>query len=100
MKKEKGALSYKTRYETRTRVLDAMGNEISDGVGVEAIAPPHPDVEGQNPETAGGKRRAEEVREQPATVDAKADSGNERSGERIEKQKPRPGSEGNEATKQ
>lgn len=44
-----GKVEFKTRYETRTRVVDAEGNEIvqpdadQEGAGV---APPHPDVQG------------------------------------------------------
>lgn len=56
-----GQVSFKTRYETRTRIVDAQGNEIYEGL-VESrgdenqgVAPPHPDVEGQNPETQAEK---------------------------------------------
>lgn len=51
-----GKVEFKTRYETRTRVVDAQGNEVLLPVEegkeqggeekVEAVAPPHPDVEG------------------------------------------------------
>lgn len=52
-----GKVEFKTRYETRTRIIDANGNEIVlppgeklPGVGDEepaaGVAPPHPDVEG------------------------------------------------------
>lgn len=56
-----GKVEFKTRYETRTRVVDALGNEIEEPpegwpanqklVPLESIAPPHPDVEGANSET-------------------------------------------------
>lgn len=50
-----GKVSFKTRYETRTRLIDANGNEISDGAveGEVPVAPPHPDTEGADPQTAG-----------------------------------------------
>ena len=74
VKELKGKVSFKTRYETRTRLVDADGNEVEgdlpgegdgdlplghahpqpDGRVPEGQAPPHPDVEGQNPETADG----------------------------------------------
>ena len=129
VKELKGKVSFKTRYETRTRLVDADGNEIvgdgeEDGEAMppppdhqqeqpnghvpEGMAPPHPDVEGQNPETAdaggvGGKEgRANEgdeavAADQPPTVGVEED---------LEKEKiveeggdePMPASEGNEAT--
>ena len=100
VKAMEGEVSFKTRYETRTRIVDAYGNEISEGI-VEGVAPPHPDVEGRNPETAGGQPGSDEARDQPATADAKEDVGKERKVEKGQKQdgKPRPASEGNEATR-
>ena len=47
-----GSVSFSTRYETRTRLIDKEGNEIA-GIGLEPLAPDHPDVEGQNPDTKG-----------------------------------------------
>lgn len=54
-----GKVEFKTRYETRTRVIDAQGNEIllppgeqapqaqeQEPVAPAGVAPPHPDVEG------------------------------------------------------
>ena len=93
-----GSVSFKTQYETRTRLVDEHGNEVSPPAGADGIAPPHPDVQGQNPETAGGRRVPDEAKEQPATADVEEDLSKERSVEQG-KQKPRPGSEGNEATK-
>jgi dolichyl-phosphate-mannose-protein mannosyltransferase len=53
-----GKVEFKTRYETRTRVIDADGNEILLPPGAEVpqeqeqaaagVAPPHPDVEGKS----------------------------------------------------
>ena len=48
--KDGGAVSFQTRYETRTRMIDANGNEIPIPQG---WAPEHPDVQGQNPDTKG-----------------------------------------------
>ncbi len=94
-----GKVSFETRYETRTRVVDAAGNEIGDGpAGAEGFAPPHPDVEGRNPETAGDRREGE-AREQPATASVGDDIGKEEKVEKAKGGKPRPASEGNEATK-
>ena len=52
-----GKVEFKTRYETRTRVVDADGNEVILPPGAEVpqaqeqaaaagVAPPHPDAEG------------------------------------------------------
>lgn len=54
-------ISFETRYETNTRLVDEHGNEIASGVNVDlpanaqrlasaggaGVAPPHPDVDGQ-----------------------------------------------------
>jgi dolichyl-phosphate-mannose-protein mannosyltransferase len=61
VKKMAGKVSFKTRYETRTRMVDQYGNEVyhQDAPPVEKVeeqqpvAPPHPDVEGSDPETVG-----------------------------------------------
>jgi len=47
---KEGKVSFEYKYETRTRVVDAAGNELPAS---EAVAPEHPDVEGQNPDTKG-----------------------------------------------
>lgn len=47
-----GKVEFKTRYETRTRLIDAQGNEVfipGEGEKQEepaGVAPPHPDVQG------------------------------------------------------
>ena len=96
-----GAVSFRTRYETRTRVVDAAGNFIREEPAVEGVAPPHPDVQGRNPETAGGADVTAGRTDKPATADAKEDTEKERSVEQEKNKegKPRPGSEGNQATK-
>ncbi|KAH0543747.1 hypothetical protein FGG08_001929 [Glutinoglossum americanum] len=88
-----GKVSFKTRYETRTRLVDPFGNEISDGVDVEVpVAPPHPDAEGRNPETAENEKA--ESTDTPATADV-AESDEEKRGKEGQ---PRPASEGLGAT--
>ncbi|KAF2653569.1 glycosyltransferase family 39 protein [Lophiostoma macrostomum CBS 122681] len=96
-----GKVSFKTRYETRTRIVDAQGNEIheelvgareDEGAGV---APPHPDVEGRNPET---KEKGEaEASEAPPTVEVIDDTRKESIVE-GEAKEPKPASEGLAAT--
>jgi dolichyl-phosphate-mannose-protein mannosyltransferase len=100
----KGKVKFETKYETRTRILDAAGREIYEGpVGdapqelLNQFAPPHPDVEGSNPETTGVKEEEVKGQKAPASVDAEADEVAER--RRIEEEKKaRPASEGSEAT--
>jgi dolichyl-phosphate-mannose-protein mannosyltransferase len=76
-----GKVSFKTRYETRTRVVDANGNEIHESLvdsrEEDGVAPPHPDVEGRNPETQGeGQAEASEA---PPTVEVGEDKQKEMS---------------------
>lgn len=93
-----GKVSFQTRYETRTRVIDAAGNAIADGpAGAEGFAPPHPDVD-REPETAVDLPEANR-RAYPATASPEDDIDKERSIEKADGGKPRPGSEGREATK-
>ena len=94
-----GKVSFQTRYETRTRVVDANGNEIDEGPagGAEGgYAPPHPDVE-RLPST-GKDQKDDDGRDYPATASPEDDVGKEKSVERSDKGKPKPGSEGTEAT--
>lgn len=98
-----GKVSFKTRYETRTRVVDAAGNEIHESL-VEArevedqgVAPPHPDVEGQNPETKDANQA--EASEIPPTVEAVEDEKKEKSVEEQAKA-PKPASEAQAATQE
>lgn len=96
-----GKVSFKTRYETRTRVVDAQGNEIRESLvdarEVEGVAPPHPDVEGRNPET---KEKGEaEASDAPPTVEAADDKNKEKSVEGQAKE-PKPASEAKAATKE
>jgi len=92
-----GKVSFQTRYETRTRVVDAQGNEVDEGpVGAEGFAPPHPDVD-REPETAA-EVDENDGREYPATASPEDDVGKEKSVERKDGGKPKPGSEAKEAT--
>lgn len=108
-----GKVSFNTKYETRTRVIDAEGNEIDDGLpassgsggppagGAEGgYAPPHPDVERQ-PETVKGEEKdgEGEKRDYPATASPEEDVAKEKSVERKEGKAAKPASEGGKATK-
>lgn len=84
---KEGKVTFKTRYETKTRLLDDYGNEVDL---VDNVAPPHPDAEGQNPETPD----INPERSQPASAKGKEESID------LELGKPRPASEGNDATAQ
>jgi dolichyl-phosphate-mannose-protein mannosyltransferase len=90
---EQGNVSFQTKYQTQTRVIDADGRDVVKGA---VHAPPHPDVEGQNPET-NRKRDDGAARNEPASAAAGQDKS-----VRDEAQAgvPKPASEGNEATKQ
>lgn len=67
--------------------MDPNGQEIDDN----AYAPPHPDVEGQDPQTPENPDAQEGS--EPASVE-----GDEKSVEQEDQGKPKPASEGNEAT--
>jgi dolichyl-phosphate-mannose-protein mannosyltransferase len=85
-----GKVTFQTRYETKTRLVDAEGNLIPDEEAekLQGYAPQHPDVEGQNPETPNKEERGGD---RPATPSA--GDGEEAKGT------PRPASDMNEATK-
>lgn len=60
VKELEGKVEFKTRYETRTRMLNDAGEEVEDSVDEETpakagVAPPHPDVEGVDSPTAQNK---------------------------------------------
>lgn len=92
VKSLEGKVSFKTRYETRTRMVDAQGNEINPDQQAEAVgvAPPHPDVEGVDSSTVG--------RVEVESPDVRADESKESSVEKSETGVAKPASEGNEAT--
>ena len=92
-----GKVSFKTRYETRTRVLDADGNEVNDNsAGSAGTAPPHP--ADREPETAADQPE-DDGREYPATASPEDDLGKEKSVKKNDDGKPRPASEAKDATK-
>lgn len=92
-----GKVSFETRYETRTRVIDADGKEVADGPAeAESVAPPHPDVE-RLPETAP-EEPEDDGRDSPATASPEDDVSKEKSVERADDGRPRPASEPSEAT--
>ncbi|KAK3371984.1 glycosyltransferase family 39 protein [Podospora didyma] len=82
-----GKVEFKTRYETRTRVVDAQGNEIAADPA--SVAPPHPDVEGVDRSTAKGL-----VPDEPIPAAKKSVEGEKEREGKVAK----PASEGNDAT--
>ncbi|KAK8070450.1 Dolichyl-phosphate-mannose--protein mannosyltransferase 1 [Apiospora hydei] len=87
-----GKVEFKTRYETRTRVVDAAGNELESPpeMADQGVAPPHPDVEGAESST----KQVKQDEPIPAEEVVKSKDGEKE----AEKEKPKPASEGNEAT--
>jgi dolichyl-phosphate-mannose-protein mannosyltransferase len=81
-----GKAKFETKYETKTRLVDEQGNEIQ-----QPLAPEHPDVEGQNPDTKGIPES--EANKKPA--DARAGS----SAARGNQKEAKPASDASEATK-
>lgn len=83
---EEGLASFSTKYETETKLVDQFGNIIPDSekslyesgsaaAKPESVAPEHPDVEGQNPDTKGAtnansKPAAAEIVAEPAANEA------------------------------
>lgn len=97
-----GKVSFKTKYETRTRIVDADGNEIYEGEVVDGeevdengqLDNPHgTSADGANPETPGVPE--ESGNSEPPAVEA-AEDGEDKEAKQREAQ---PGSEAPEATK-
>lgn len=67
VKSLEGKVEFKTRYETRTRILDSEGNELlAEELANSGVAPPHPDVEGLDSQTvkkADGEESVPPVKE-------------------------------------
>lgn len=98
VKSLEGKVSFKTRYETRTRMVDAAGNEISpEQAAAAGVAPPHPDVDGPDSSTAG-KKEPEHEEAPKGNKQVKADESKEESVAKSETGAAKPASEGNEAT--
>lgn len=100
-----GKVSFKTRYETRTRIVDGQGNEVYEGLvdshddaEEHGVAPPHPDAEGRNPETQE-QAEAPEASEAPPTVEVVEDQQKEKSVE-DQQEEAQPASEAQAATQQ
>ncbi|RMZ87162.1 hypothetical protein DV736_g5616, partial [Chaetothyriales sp. CBS 134916] len=84
--KAEGKARFETKYETRTRTVDELGNEVQ-----QPLAPGHPDVDGADPETPV---KAEEAKSGPANAEAESSKLNDKQG------KAQPASDASEATKQ
>lgn len=97
VKELEGKVSFKTRYETRTRMVDKDGNVINavDPDEPKTIAPPHP--EGIDRETVNIKQNVEESAP-AAQRDISADESKEESVEKSKTGDAKPASEVNEAT--
>jgi dolichyl-phosphate-mannose-protein mannosyltransferase len=96
VKSLEGKVSFKTRYETRTRIIDAHGNEV-EAPEASGVAPPHPDVENVDRETSGVAEPG--AQDGPASQsDVSADASKEKSAEQVKQSEAKPASEGNEAT--
>lgn len=78
VKELEGKVSFSTRYETRTRLVDANGNEVYDGVAnAEEESYAGTIAEGSNQETGGVEQDA--ANEQPASVNVNEDIEKEKS---------------------
>ena len=91
VKELEGKVSFKTRYETRTRLIDINGNEIPSPGDAAPVAPPHPDAEGIDSSTIA---KAED----PSKPNVQADESKEESIAKSDTGVAKPASEGNEAT--
>lgn len=91
-----GKVDFQTRYETRTRIIDADGNEIPESSA--GTAPPHP--ADREPETAADDPESD-GRDLPATASPEDDMAKEKSIQKNDGGKPKPasGSEATSATK-
>lgn len=95
-----GKVSFQTKYETRTRLVDEAGNEIQrgrDGGEPEMIAPAHPDV---NYQETSGENDVNSTPLDAMIASANDDVAKEQSLVEEDKSRgmPRPGSERDEAT--
>lgn len=85
-----GKVKFETRYDAGHKMENAHEVPVVDG----QLAPPHPDVQGQNPETGSAPEDSVPPESPASVVD-----GNESSAEYQRSTEARPASEGNEATK-
>jgi dolichyl-phosphate-mannose-protein mannosyltransferase len=99
VKSLEGKVSFKTRYETRTRMVDSQGREINPPPEAEqvGVAPPHPDVEGVDSSTIG--KAEPDTGAIPAVQrEVQADESKEENIPKSDAGAAKPASEGNEAT--
>ncbi|GAB7353555.1 hypothetical protein MBLNU459_g3989t1 [Dothideomycetes sp. NU459] len=71
-----GKVSFSTKYETRTRLVDVDGNEVYDGLVESNDGVAGTLAEGQNPDTSGVAQ--EEASETPASVNVNEDIAKEK----------------------
>ena len=65
-------IKFQTKVEVKTKIVDEAGEFVEMRAGEGAgVHPPHPDVEGRNPNTAG--KGEKEANEAPPRVGADAD---------------------------
>lgn len=96
VKELEGKVSFKTRYETRTRMIDANGNEIIQPEDA-GVAPPHPDVDNVDAQTVPAE--GDQQQDAPASqADVELDEAKEESVEQAKSGEAKPGSEAQEAT--
>lgn len=72
-----GKVSFSTRYETRTRLVDAEGNEVYDGLVESQEGVAGTLAVGQNPDTSGVAQN--QASEHPASVNVQEDVQKEKS---------------------
>ncbi|KFY36447.1 hypothetical protein V495_07875 [Pseudogymnoascus sp. VKM F-4514 (FW-929)] len=90
-----GKVSFQTRYETRTRMVDANGVEMD--VEEASVAPPHPDVDNVDRETVGIPEKEAEAA--PASQsEADQDLKKEAAVDNAKKGEAKPASDAQEAT--
>lgn len=97
VKSLEGKVSFKTRYETRTRLVDAQGNEIKAPEEAVPVAPPHPDVDNVDQQTPGVPE-VQEKKSPSSPRDVTLDDAKEESIDKLKKSVAKPASEGNDAT--
>lgn len=85
-----GKVEFKTKYETRTRMVDSGGNEVEVPINEAGVAPPHPDVEGVDSQTVQKKGAGDESIP-PAKESIEGDH-------EAKAKKPKPASEKKEAS--
>lgn len=89
VKSLEGKVEFRTRYETKTRLVDEYGAEIGMQSGA-GVAPPHPDVQGVDKETVHAEGGAGQM--------AQDASSSKHGAKEAEWSQARPASEGREAT--